>query len=107
MRYFLFLAALLLSPLAIAIAQPAAPTVDVLIEHFAFTPQTITVKVGTKVTWVNKDIEPHTVVSNDQKFQSEALDTNESFSMTFDKPGTYGYFCSIHPHMTGTVTVIP
>jgi len=80
---------------------------DVTIQHFEFGPQAVTVKVGTKVTWINKDIEPHTVVSNDHKFQSEALDTGDTFSVTFDKAGSYGYFCTIHPHMTGTVTVLP
>lgn len=101
MRHLLFLAALLLPVLA------SAQTAEVTIQHFTFGPQVLTVKAGTKVTWVNKDIEPHTVVSNDQKFQSEALDTDESFSVTFDTAGSYGYFCSIHPHMTGTVTVVP
>jgi len=80
---------------------------DVTILHFEFGPQAVTVKAGTKVTWTNKDVEPHTVVSNDHIFQSEALDTGDTFSVTFDKAGTYGYFCTLHPHMTGTVTVVP
>jgi plastocyanin len=101
MRRILFLAALLLPALA------SAQTAEVTIQHFAFSPQALTVKAGTKVTWVNKDVEPHTVVSNDQKFQSEALDTGDTFSVTFDKAGSYGYFCTLHPHMTGTVTVTP
>lgn len=105
MRNGLFLAALLLSLSASAQTAPAPE--PVVIQSFAFGPQAVTVRAGTKVTWVNKDIEPHTVVSNDHKFQSEALDTNESFSVTFDKAGSYGYFCTLHPHMTGTVTVTP
>lgn len=105
MRRLLYLAALLLSLQASAQTAPAPDRV--VIQSFAFGPQGLTVKAGTKVTWVNKDIEPHTVVSSDHKFQSEALDTDETFSVTFDTAGTYGYFCSLHPHMTGTVTVTP
>ena len=100
MRYALFLAAFLVSALS-------AQAEEVVIKSFAFGPQAVTVKAGTKVTWVNKDVEPHTVVSSERTFQSEALDTGDTFSVTFDKVGTYGYFCSIHPHMTGTVTVTP
>jgi len=95
------LAALL--PLLASAQTPA----EVVIKSFAFGPQGITVKAGTKVTWVNKDTEPHTVVSSDNKFASEALDTGDSFSVTFDTAGTYGYFCTLHPHMTGVVTVTP
>jgi plastocyanin len=86
-------------------AVPAANTVT--IDNFAFGPATIAVAAGTKVTWTNRDDEPHTVVSADQTrvFKSGALDTDDDFSFTFDKPGTYRYFCSIHPHMTGTVIV--
>lgn len=86
-----------------AAAQPAAVT----IENFAFAPAMLTVAPGTKVTWTNKDGEPHTVMSGDggQGFKSQALDTDDKFSFTFDKPGTYKYFCSIHPHMSGTVVV--
>ena len=105
MRQGLFLAALLLS--LSAAAQTPTTADQVVIQSFAFGPQAVTVRAGTKVTWVNKDIEPHTVVSDSHKFQSEALDTNESFSVTFDKAGSYGYFCTLHPHMTGTVTVTP
>ena len=63
---------------------------------------------GTTVTWVNEDDTPHTVVSDDRKtFRSKPLDTDDRFSFTFTTPGTYGYFCSIHPHMTGKVVVKP
>ena len=80
-------------------------TVDVKIDNFSFSPATITVPAGTTVKWTNRDDIPHTVVNDDQKFQSKALDTDESYSYTFTKPGTYPYFCSIHPKMTGKVVV--
>jgi plastocyanin len=77
----------------------------VKIDNFSFTPQTLTVHPGTTVTWVNKDDVPHTVTSTDKKFKSRALDTDEQFSFTFSAPGTYNYFCSVHPHMTGKIIV--
>lgn len=77
----------------------------VKIDNFSFTPQTLTVHPGTKVTWVNKDDVPHTVTSTDKKFKSRALDTDEQFSFTFSTTGTYNYFCSVHPHMTGKIIV--
>jgi len=80
-------------------------TVDVKIDNFSFSPATITIPAGTTVKWTNRDDIPHTVVNDDQKFQSKALDTDESYSYTFTKPGTYPYFCSIHPKMTGKVVV--
>ena len=64
-------------------------------------------KSGTTVTWTNRDDIPHTVVSEDQTFKSKALDTDESYSFTLTKPGTYSYFCSIHPKMTAKVVVEP
>jgi len=79
---------------------------EVKIDNFAFTPQELTVAAGTTVEWVNRDDIPHVVVSDDKKtFKSNALDTDEKFSYTFTKPGTYPYFCSIHPKMTGKVIV--
>ncbi|MBV8775852.1 MAG: cupredoxin family copper-binding protein [Alphaproteobacteria bacterium] len=89
--------------LQVAAAAPDAVTID----NFTFAPATLTVTAGTKVTWTNKDEEPHTVVSADggKTFKSEALDTDDKFSFTFAKPGTYKYFCSIHPHMTGLIIV--
>ena len=80
-------------------------TVDVRIDNFSFSPGTITIPAGTTVKWTNRDDIPHTVVNDYQKFQSKALDTDESYSYTFTKPGTYPYFCSIHPKMTGKVVV--
>jgi plastocyanin len=80
--------------------------VEVKIHNFAFMPQELTVAVGTTVEWVNRDDIPHAVVSDDKKtFKSKALDTDEKFSYTFTQPGTYPYFCSIHPKMTGKVFV--
>jgi plastocyanin len=83
--------------------QPAA--ISITIDNFSFTPKEITVSKGTTITWVNHDDVPHTVVSPDKKFKSRALDTDEKFSFTFTDSGTYGYFCSVHPVMTGKVIV--
>ena len=94
------------APLSVAHAAPAPVTVK--IDNFTFDAQTISVPIGTTVTWVNNDDTPHTVVSDDHKsFRSKPLDTDDKFSFTFTTPGTYGYFCSIHPHMTGKVVVKP
>src|SRR5215471_5864422 len=73
----------------------------VMIDNFSFSPDTITVKAGTQVTWINHDDIPHTVVSTDKFFKSKALDSDEKFTFTLDKPGTYSYFCSLHPKMMG------
>ena len=77
----------------------------VKIDNFSFSPATITVPAGTTVRWTNADDIPHTVVDEDKTFRSKTLDTEEQFSYTFTKPGTYSYFCSIHPKMTGKVVV--
>jgi plastocyanin len=83
--------------------QPA--TMGVKIDNFSFGPTTLTVGVGTTVTWSNRDDIPHTVVSTDKVFKSKVMDTDEKFSYTFAKAGTYPYFCSVHPKMTGTIVV--
>ena len=83
----------------------ATPSAEVKIDNFSFGPATITVAAGTMVTWTNRDDIPHTVVSDDKVFKSKVLDTDEKFSYTFSKPGTYPYFCSVHPKMTGKVVV--
>jgi plastocyanin len=76
------------------------------IKDFAFNPKTITVKSGEKITWINRDEEPHTVVSVEKQFKkSSALDTDQEFTITAGAPGTYTYFCSVHPKMTGTIVV--
>ena len=92
---------------SIAVAQEKASTVEVKIDNFSFGPGSLTVAIGTTVTWTNRDDIPHTVVSTDdaKTFKSKVLDTDEKFSFTFSKPGTYPYFCSIHPKMTGKVIV--
>jgi plastocyanin len=79
----------------------------VVIKDFMFAPVALTVKAGSVVSWTNQDNEPHTVASDAGVFRSGALDTNESFSFKFDKPGTYRFLCTIHPYMVGTVTVEP
>jgi plastocyanin len=84
-------------------AEPAATRIEV--KNFMFMPTTLTVTAGDKVTWVNKDDEPHTVVSDTGVFRSGAMDTDGSFSFKFDQPGTYHFTCSIHPRMTGTIVV--
>jgi plastocyanin len=83
-----------------------APTVEVKIDNFSFSPAIVTVPAGTTIRWTNRDDIPHTVVSDDHStFKSKPLDTDEQFTYTFTKPGTYSYFCSIHPKMTGKVVV--
>ena len=89
---------------ATAADSPAASTI-VMARDFMFAPTALTVGVGATVTWTNKDDEPHTVVSDGGLFRSGALDTGESFSFRFDRPGTYRYVCSIHPRMVGTIVV--
>lgn len=80
-------------------------TTQILVKDFMFNPTPLTVKAGSTVTWTNMDDEPHTVVSDTGVFKSGGMDTNESFSYKFDKPGTYHFTCSIHPRMVGTVVV--
>ena len=106
-----FTAAVLMVTMALASAPrlSANPqqtaTAEVKIDNFSFGPATLTVAPGTTVTWVNHDDIPHTVVSTDSIFKSKVLDTDEKFSFTFTKVGSYPYFCSIHPKMTATVVV--
>jgi plastocyanin len=89
-----------------ASAQAAqAAMAEVKIDNFSFGPAALTVAVGTTVTWVNHDDIPHNVVSTDGLFKSKVIDTDEKFSFTFTKAGTFPYFCGIHPKMTGKVVV--
>jgi plastocyanin len=83
----------------------AAQDSVVQIDNFTFAPQRLTVKSGSAVTWVNGDDIPHTVASTTKLFKSQALDTKDQFSFIFTTPGVYEYFCSLHPHMTGTIVV--
>ncbi len=90
---------------AIAADNTPAP-VEIRIDNFSFGPASVTVPAGTEITWVNRDDIPHTVTSDDKTtFKSHPLDTDEKFTFKFDKPGTYTYFCSIHPKMTAKVVV--
>jgi plastocyanin len=112
-RHIRFAAALAVAAFAVAATLPAASAraaetevkIEVKIDNFAFAPQRIVVQAGTTVTWINADDAPHTVASSTKVFKSGALDTEDKFSFTFTTPGTYEYFCSLHPHMTGTVVV--
>jgi plastocyanin len=106
------LATVMVAALLLSAASPASsakapqPTsAEVKVDNFSFGPMSLTVAVGTTVTWTNRDDIPHTVVSTDKVFKSKVLDTDEKFSFTFDKAGTYPYFCSVHPKMTGSVVV--
>ena len=99
-----------LTALIAVVAHAAAATPQaqqVTIDNFSFAPAELKVKTGTKVEWVNHDDVPHTIVNTDMKFKSRALDTSESFSYTFDQPGIYEYFCSLHPRMTAKIVVEP
>ncbi|WP_448191642.1 cupredoxin domain-containing protein [Azospirillum sp. sgz301742] len=92
----------LMAPLAAGAAEPAQV---VRIDNFTFNPPLITVRKGTVVTWLNADDIPHKIAGSDRPWKSPVLDTDERFSFTFTEPGTYAYFCSLHPHMTGSVVV--
>ena len=89
---------------ATADSKPAAGA-EVKIANFTFAPADLTVAVGTQVTWTNRDDIPHNVVNDDASIKSKVLDTDDKFTYTFTKPGTYAYFCSIHPRMKGTIVV--
>jgi amicyanin len=93
-------AALFFSPM-----RALAADAEVKIDNFTFNPPRLVVKAGTTVTWDNDDDIPHTVVATGKAFRSKTLDTEDKFSFTFTTPGTYEYFCSLHPHMTGSIVV--
>ena len=93
------------SSVSVNAQQQTATTPEVKIDNFSFGPATLTVAAGTTVTWTNRDDIPHNVVSTADMFKSKVVDTDEKFSYTFTKPGTFPYFCSIHPKMTGKVVV--
>jgi plastocyanin len=90
-----------------AAAAPAKPVsgTAIDIQNFAFSPTSLSIKAGTKVTWTNKDTDAHTATAKDGTFHSEPLNTGQSYSFTFTKPGTYSYYCTIHPFMVATVVV--
>jgi amicyanin len=90
----------------VLVAGAQTPATAISIDNFTFTPPTMTVKAGTTITWTNKDDIPHGIAATGNAFaKSKALDTDDSYSFTFTTPGTYQYFCYIHPHMTGTIVV--
>jgi plastocyanin len=90
----------------VLVARAQSPATTISIDNFTFTPAAVTVKAGTTVTWTNKDDIPHGIAATGNAFaRSNALDTDNSYSFTFTTPGTYQYFCYIHPHMTGTIVV--
>ena len=89
----------------VSLEATAAAARDVVVDSFSFTPATTSVAIGSTITWTNRDDVPHNIVSTEQKFKSPVLDTDGQFSHRFDAPGTYKYFCSIHPRMTGQVVV--
>jgi plastocyanin len=93
------------SPSVTANDTPSAANAEVKIDNFVFGPEALTVPVGATVTWTNKDDIPHTTVSTDGVFKSKVMDTDEKFSYTFAKAGTYPYYCTIHPKMTGKIVV--
>jgi plastocyanin len=95
----------LLAGVAAMAAPVGARDTEAKIENFTFVPQRLTVKAGTTVTWTNADDIPHAVASTTKAFKSKVLDTNDKFSFTFTNAGVYEYFCSLHPHMTGTIVV--
>jgi plastocyanin len=97
--------ALMMSTASVMTKAAPARAAAVQIGNFTFKAPVTTVKVGTIVTWTNGDDIPHTVVSKDGVFKSKVLDTGDRFSFTFAKAGQFGYFCSLHPHMTGTIVV--
>jgi plastocyanin len=99
-----FATALAAAPVFAAEAKPAS---TIVIDNFSFSPAQLSVAAGSTVTWENHDDMPHTIVNDatPREFKSAPLDSGEHFSQTFLKPGTYKYFCSIHPHMTGTIVV--
>ena len=96
---------ILLVAVAIVASPVRASDIEVKIDNFTFNPKQVTVKAGDTITWVNHDDIPHTVTSQTQAFRSKALDTDDKFSFTFATPGTYPYFCALHPQMTGTIVV--
>jgi amicyanin len=100
--------ALPLAALVLPIHAENAPVpipIAITIDNFTFNPQKLTVKAGTTVTWTNMDDIPHAIAAVSKQFKSKTLDTDDAYSFTFTTPGSYEYFCSLHPHMTGTVVV--
>ena len=92
---------------SVTAAQEKPATNQVTIDNFSFGPMELTIPAGTEVTWINRDDVPHVILSVDHKFKSRGLDTDDKYSFTFQDPGTYEYFCAVHPKMTGKIIVKP
>ena len=100
-------ALLIVAALAVSTCPVRAADMEVNIDNFAFTPKELTVKAGTTIVFRNRDDIPHSVVGSKGEFHSKALDTDDSFSFTFTKAGTYDYSCGLHPKMQGRIVVTP
>lgn len=98
-------AAVLLGAAVLPNAAVATTSKTVEIKDFAFSPAVLTVSAGESVKFVNHDQEAHTVVAQNGAFRSGGLDTNDEWTVRLAKPGTYPYFCSLHPYMKGTILV--
>jgi plastocyanin len=98
------LIAVLLAAAWATLAHAGTPA-NVSIENFTFDPPSLSVPAGSEVTWTNHDDIPHLVQDDGGSFTSPPLDTDDSFTRRFDRPGTYAYFCTLHPHMQGTIVV--
>lgn len=93
------------TPAAAAISPAGMKPLDITIDNFSYSPATLTIHAGQSVTWVNHDDVPHTVTANDKSFDSKAMDTDARYTHVFTTPGTYAYFCAVHPHMTAQIIV--
>jgi amicyanin len=87
------------------VSSASADGPQIVLDNFSFSPAASKVAAGTTVTWTNRDDVPHNIVSTEKKFASPVLDTDQQFSYRFEAPGTYPYYCSIHPRMTGQIVV--
>jgi plastocyanin len=102
-----FIPAALAAAVLLGVSPPPKTTHTITIAGFAFAPKSVTVAAGDAITFVNRDQEAHTVVAAGGAFASNGLDTNDSWTVRLQKPGTYAYFCSLHPYMKGTIVVVP
>ena len=88
-----------------ASSQTATQAIEIKVDNFTFSPAVVTVAENSTITWTNKDDVPHVIASTDGAFRSKGLDTDDHYSFKFTRPGTYSYYCSIHPKMTGKIIV--